>query len=164
MGNLPTTNLPPELSLRQAAEATGKRKQTILKAIQDGRLSASRTETGEWRIQAAELFRVYQPVAVDGQQNRQPQRQEPLKNDALPGWLPPDEAATLRTRLEMIEAERERERQGLQSTIDDLRRRLDGEAEERRRLTFLLTDQREKPALEPPPSQNRGFWTRLLGR
>ena len=63
----------------------------------------------------------------------------------------------------MIEAERERERQGLQSTIDDLRRRLDGEAEERRRLTLLLTDQREKPASELPPPQNRGFWARLLG-
>lgn len=161
MDNLTPTALPPLLSLRQAAEATGKRKQTILKAIQDGRLSASRTERGEWRIQAAELFRVYPPVAVDDHQNRPPSRHEPLKNEALPGWLPPEEAAVIRTRLEMAEVERERERQGLQSTIDDLRRRLDTEAEERRRLTLLLTDQREKS--EPTP-HNLGFWARLFGR
>lgn len=161
MDTAPGQLLPPELSLREAAAATGRRKQTLLKAIQDGRLSASRNDKGEWRIQAAELFRAYPPGAVDGQENRPPQRQEPVNGGRLAGWLPPEEAAKLRTRLEMTEAERERERQAARETIDDLRRRLDQEGEERRRLTLLLTDQRgREPQAEPP----RGLWRRLFGR
>jgi hypothetical protein len=41
------------------------------------------------------------------------------------------------------------------AVIEDLRRRLDAEAEERRRRTALLTDQR-------PAAPGRGFWRRLL--
>ena len=48
---------------------------------------------------------------------------------------------------------------------DDLRRRLDAEGEERRKLTALLTDQREKPTAEPeqPRKGLRGFLHRLTG-
>jgi hypothetical protein len=47
------------------------------------------------------------------------------------------------TAAERLLAERE-------GTIDDLRRRLDDEAQERRRLTALLTDQTPKPEPLPP--------------
>lgn len=62
-----------------------------------------------------------------------------------------------------------------QDTISDLRSRLDAEAEERRRLTALLTYQPEKPApaIEPAtapvpqvqPLQPRrlSWWQRLTG-
>jgi hypothetical protein len=40
------------------------------------------------------------------------------------------------------------------SVIDDLRRRLDTEAEERRKLTMILTDRRPR----------KKWWRRLLGR
>ena len=56
---------------------------------------------------------------------------------------------------ERLAAERER-------TIEDLRRRLDVEGEERRKLTAMLTDQRTAP--EPTPEPPRGFWARLRGR
>jgi hypothetical protein len=65
------------------------------------------------------------------------------------------------------------------SVIDDLRRRLDTEGEERRKLTALLTDQRQqrpsqaqlqqpapKPAAEPEPPPRkglRGWLIRLAG-
>lgn len=45
--------------------------------------------------------------------------------------------------LEALEKERMREREQMQATIDDLRKRLDEEAEERRKLTKLLTHQTE---------------------
>jgi hypothetical protein len=46
-------------------------------------------------------------------------------------------------------------------TIRDLRARLDAEAEERRRLTMLLADQR--PAPTPPPAElPRSAWRRFL--
>jgi len=38
----------------------------------------------------------------------------------------------------------------MQETIDDLRRRLDDEAAERRKLTLLLTHQPETPKAEQP--------------
>ena len=47
-------------------------------------------------------------------------------------------------KIEALDTERDRERRDAQATIDDLRRRLDREAEERRRLTLMLTDQRER--------------------
>src|SRR3982750_3758898 len=50
-------------SLKQAAEATGRTKPTILRAIQTGKISAKKTEMGEWEIEPAELHRVYPPVA-----------------------------------------------------------------------------------------------------
>ena len=43
----------------------------------------------------------------------------------------------------------------LQETVSDLRRRLDAEAEERRRLTAILADQRAAPA---QIRNRRGWW------
>jgi len=48
-------------SLRQAAQQAGTSKSTILRAVQSGRLSASRTDDGGYAIEPAELFRVYPP-------------------------------------------------------------------------------------------------------
>jgi hypothetical protein len=52
------------LSARQAGEHVGLSKQAILKAIHKGTLSAVKDEAGEWRIEPAELFRVYPPPAT----------------------------------------------------------------------------------------------------
>ena len=51
----------PGFSLRQAATEAGTSKSTILRAIQSGRLSATRTDDGGYAIDPAELFRVYPP-------------------------------------------------------------------------------------------------------
>jgi hypothetical protein len=48
------------LSLEQAADTTGESKLTTLRAIQTSKISASRDEaTGEWRVDPAELHRVF---------------------------------------------------------------------------------------------------------
>jgi len=148
-------------SLKQAAEATGKSKPTILRAIQSGKISGKKDDNGEWSIDPAELHRVYAAVASND-----------TRNDASPNHEIPNETAALRheikirdEKLELLEAERSRERGTLQDTIDDLRRRLDGESEERRALTRMLTDQRrqaEEKAQEPPGRPVGGFW-RWLG-
>ncbi len=49
------------LSLREAAEQAGTSKSTIFRAIKAGRLSATKTDDGDFAIDPAELFRVYQP-------------------------------------------------------------------------------------------------------
>src|SRR4051794_15449367 len=50
-------------SLAQAAAAVGRNRSSVLRAIKAGKISAVRDEaTGEWRIEPAELHRLY-PVA-----------------------------------------------------------------------------------------------------
>src|SRR5215203_2006279 len=50
-------------TLGEAAQAVGKAKSTIFKAIKDGVISSSRDERGRFVIEPAELHRVFPPVA-----------------------------------------------------------------------------------------------------
>src|SRR3954453_6228660 len=112
-------------TLGRAARATGKAKPTIAKSIQVGRISASRTADGAWAIDPAELHRVY-PLTqqMNGQELRD-----------LPGEPASAALAELLVERGRLVAEQV-------ETIRDLRARLDAEAEERRKLTAILTDQR----------------------
>ena len=125
-------------TLGDAAKATGISKPTLSKAIKSGKISAIKNEDGSFSIDPAELHRVFPAV------NRNTEKKPlPLQNETPKETLfPPDEL------LEKERSERERERKQLQATIDDLRRRLDEEASDRRqsaeeirRLTLLLTHQ-----------------------
>jgi excisionase family DNA binding protein len=49
-------------SLAEAAKATGTNKTTILRAIKSGKISGERDEHGNWRLEPAEVHRVYEPV------------------------------------------------------------------------------------------------------
>ena len=56
----------PEMTLSEAAKWAGVTRATIHKALKGGRLSGRKNDIGEWRIDPAELERVYQPgKAVD---------------------------------------------------------------------------------------------------
>lgn len=52
------------LGMKDAAKEVGMTRQGIWRAIQKGQLSASKNATGQWEIDTAELFRVYQPVTT----------------------------------------------------------------------------------------------------
>lgn len=135
-------------TLTQAAEATGKSKSTLLRAIQSSKISAMRDETGKgWLIEPAELHRLYPPVTA------QRANDAPMTHHATS-----DEIITLRRELALLSEERDRERSQLQERIDDLTRRLDDEAAERRRLTAILTDQRSQPVAPPAPEPRRSWW------
>ena len=54
------------LPIKEAAEQTGKVKQTILHAIHKGKLSARKNEHDIYEIDPAELFRVYPPTNSTG--------------------------------------------------------------------------------------------------
>ena len=73
----------------------------------------------------------------NGSENTESNDSQPLTTDAETALLRQDNVR-LREQIEMLRDER-----------DDLRRRLDTEAEERRRLTLIVTDQRVK---------RRGWW------
>lgn len=50
------------ITLREASEKVGVTRQTLMKAIKTGRISAEKSSKGEWRIEPVELFRVWSPV------------------------------------------------------------------------------------------------------
>ena len=120
-----------------AAKETGKAKSTISRYISKGKISAIKTKGGSYEIDAAELFRVFPKVErSNSSSNSQMERSATHKNT--------DETLVLEAKLEALQEERERERRQLEQTIEDLRRRLDAESEERRGLTLMLTDMRSK--------------------
>ena len=51
------------IGLSEAAAATGVNRSTIYRAWKAGKVSATRTDTGQIEIEPAELFRVFPPIA-----------------------------------------------------------------------------------------------------
>lgn len=144
----------------QAAEATGKNIATITRAIKSGKISALKDESGAWRIDPAELHRVF---PMNAQNLRKPEMQEdatpaqgaqtPMQDNVLQVEL-----ATLRERIraqDEILADRA-------ETIADLRARLDQEGEERRKLAAVLTDQTRPAAPTLPAPAPRPWWRRIF--
>jgi hypothetical protein len=132
------------LTAKQAADQTGKTKATILKAIKTGRLSGSKDDKGEWQIDPAELFRVYQHTPTDSPNSAPAHTTEHI------------ELAAVRDKLATLEQERQRERGQLESQIDDIKQDRDFW---RQQATALLTDQRK-----PEPEQTRKGWRGFLHR
>lgn len=132
-------------SLKQAAEATGKGKTTIHRDIKAGRLSASKDEHGRIWIDASELHRLYPPAVPESVPRNDP--------DGM-------RVALLEQEVEHLRAMLERERQ----VSADLSRRLDAEAEERRRLTRLLTHQPEESEKAAPVSAPAEGGPGLVGK
>ena len=139
-------------TLGTAAKATGKSKSTLSRDIKTGRISAIRRNDGSYEIDAAELHRVYPQVSNENS-NRNTESNDPEHPSAT-------RYAELLAHLEAAE----KRIQDKDETIDDLRRRLDAEAEERRKLTTLLTDQRQKSPQEPSGGRLSRAWSVLRGK
>jgi hypothetical protein len=132
-------------TLGQAARAAGRTKPTLAKAIKAGRLSAARADDGSYRIDPAELHRVY---PMTGKPNGSMQRSD---TPAADGATPAGSQAEVEG-LRALLAERERRVEEQASAIRDLRHRLDradervaAEVEERRRLLAVLTGPGRRP-------------------
>ena len=129
----------PMLTLTEAAKETGLSRSAVFKAIKAGKLSAKKDDNGHFQIDPAELFRVYDPVNKEDVSSKQQETRTDPQETA--------ENMVLKVKLEtMGELLRQ-----VQSERDDLRRRLDEEAAERRSLTALLTYKPE-PEHKPEPS------------
>ena len=127
-------------TLGTAAKATGMSRTAILRAIGKGKISAKKNDHGEWDIDPAELHRLYpqkQPDTVTDNVN--------VGSHSNTGLV--IENIEIKAKLDAAE-QRIRDKDAV---IDDLRTRLDAEAEERRKLTAILTDQRKQPIIAPPP-------------
>lgn len=156
-------------TLSQAAKEAGVSKGTLSKALQSGRMSGERREDGSFQIEPAELFRVFP---------RKPQEPRPRTDgkptettQATPGERAETaaEMAELRATVRLLE----RERETILVTVDDLRRALQEERDERRALQRQLMPPaapqmaQESPsaslaALEPS-RRSKGLLSRLMG-
>jgi excisionase family DNA binding protein len=121
-------------TLGEAAKATGKSKATLSKAIKSGRMSALKDETGTFRIDPAELHRVY-PATPQSKQKETPVN-----------TLETGDYRALQARLEAAE-ERLVDKDAV---IADLREDRD---KWRQQATALLEDKRP-----------RGWWAKVFGR
>src|SRR3954466_13774140 len=113
------------MTLAQAAEATGRSRSTLLRTIRKGQISASRDAAGGFLVDESELSRVF-----------------PIRgHDAADARPLPSLAAAL-ARLEAADARIADK----DTTIADLRHRLDEERAERRQTTAQLSAAQERIA------------------
>lgn len=131
------------ITFAEAARLAGVSKGAIRKAaLETQKLKAERDEQGVWRIDAADVQRLWpQRPSLDTVSD--PQQSPVTFSDTH------QDAAVISVLQAKLEAAEQR-MADKDAVIDDLRRRLDAEAEERRRLTMLLTDQR--------PARRRKWW------
>jgi hypothetical protein len=136
-------------SLKQAADAVGRGKPAILKAIKNGRISAKKDDNGQWQIDPAELHRVYPVTAAgNGSDTVSGERQET-----------PKESSVIAADIEMLR-ERLAEKDALIADLRTERDRLLGIVETQAQQVKLLTDQR--PATQP--AVRRGWWPWRRGK
>lgn len=136
-------------TLGEAARATGMSKAAISRAIKNGTISAARQDNGSYKIEPAELHRVYppRPSPLDGQPVSQSSAETELnhQNNAL--------NTVLQVKLEAVE-ERSRDKDAVIADLREDRDRWRAQAER-----LALTDQRATRGT--PPTKRR--W-RLFGR
>jgi hypothetical protein len=108
-------------SLRDAARAVGRGKPAILKAIKAGRISAEKDALGQWRIDPAELHRVYPLVPEPVSETPTGERNETPEISAV-----------------------QRELEVLRETVADLRGERDKLLQVIERQALLLQDQRPR--------------------
>lgn len=130
----------------QAAKAAGVSTATITRAIKHGKVSASKDDNGSWRIDPAELHRVFPPVAP----------QDPSK-DLVQGNAIPSKDSDLRLEVARLE-ERLKAAEALMAMADELR-----EAAEQDRDAWRMQAERLTKALPPPPpaielQKPQGWW------
>ena len=148
------------LSLKQAAEAVGKGKSTLQRAIKAGKLSAQISERGTYRIDPAELVRVY-PDDYSTDANKRNKLNQPKSSHG--NGLEHHETALLRLELEQVREQltqhrrlSDREIEQASATIEDLRKRLDRSDEDKKSLTLLLEHHTRQDA------KSLGFFAKLF--
>jgi hypothetical protein len=138
------------LSLAEAATAVGMVKSSILRAIKSGRISGTRDDLGQWRIEPAELFRVFEPVAASTDGNGASARPATVDSGALA-------EAQLRTAGLAVEVGMLREQ------LADARRDRDAWRDQAQRLALPKPETARKPETAPEPETAPAltWWRRL---
>jgi hypothetical protein len=144
------------VTLRVAAELTGKDRSTLNRAIENGKLSATKNDLGRYLIDPAELERVYGTLRAPAVHSNAPPEDAQSESSASSR-----EVELLRELLESERAAHARERGAFdrdRRTWEEQHARLLGLVEKHTDQIKLLTDQRERE------TERRTWLARWLGR
>lgn len=119
-------------------------KGALSKAIKSGKMSVYAKTKAGFQLDPAEVIRVF-PRKTETLPDEQ--LETPQKHSGNSALLM--EVEVLRQQAAMVEIERTREREQLTDRIENLQQMLSDEKSERRQLTALLSDQREKVSAPP---------------
>lgn len=158
--SLDTAGTMPEMTLSEAAAWAGKGRPAILKALQKGTISGRKDEGGQWRIDPAELARVYKPGNTQDRSSVVPRSTLDIAQKAQETAGKDRELTLLREMLAEVRNER-----------DDVRQDRDRWREQAEAQTRLLTHQQQTtpatlpdqalaPPLAPAP---QGWRAKLAG-
>jgi hypothetical protein len=138
----------PEMTLSQAAAWAGKGRPAILKALQKGTITGRKDESGQWRIDPAELARVYKAGNIQDRSRVVPRSNLDI-DEATAGK--DREIALLREMLAEVRAER-----------DDVRQDRDRWREQAETQSLLLTHQQQPVSAVPLTSAPQGWRAKLV--
>jgi hypothetical protein len=143
------------LSLGEASRLTGRGKTTLSRAIRRGALSATRTETGSYQIDAAELSRAF-PFPPPGQATPETDAETgPVAHHAT-------DVATLTERVRGLEQMSEKLREWLADALEQ-RDRWQEQAYTSQRLLAAPTKPEPEPEPELPEPVSWWRWLRTTG-
>jgi hypothetical protein len=110
------------VSLAEAGKLTGLHKVSILRAIRKGKISAEKDEHGEWRIQPAELFRIYPPLPEQRNRSGEEQQYAAPLTAALEAEISGLKQLnqTLRDQLDDVRGQRDKWEQAAQTALRQL--------------------------------------------
>jgi hypothetical protein len=94
-------------TLQQAAEATGKDKSTIQRAIKKGRISATKNDLGNYIIDQVELYRVF-PAAISNDATPMALQQVATYENAIENRFLNDKVKMLQELLEDMRQQRDK--------------------------------------------------------
>lgn len=129
------------LSVGEAAKAVGISRQAIQAAVKKGTISATKDAKGNWQIDTAELFRVYQPAKQEAPTVLQDFTSLGTEKDAEIREL----TANLKASRELAEH--------LQAQNEDLMKQRDA---------WQIEAQDWKQKALPAAPEKKGFWARLF--
>ena len=140
-------------TIGQAAEATGKAKSTIKKAIDDSTLSVYEKTSRGFKIEASELDRVFPFLNGERSENRSKKQNETVEKTPLNSAL----EIELKAKAEALakeQEERTRERDRMQAEIDRLEGQMDAAGKRYDNALAIIEDMRPKePKAAPEPEK-----------
>jgi hypothetical protein len=145
-------------TLGTAAKAAGVSKSAVYRALKSGKLSGSRTETGDYRIDPAELFRWRDSFVAA-------KRSEPSPTQPETGLTQPETAALqaqiagLKQIIELMQSQMDQTRMDLRRENDDLREQRDSWQVQAERLALerpKSTNETSAVIAMPPPEMPSG--------
>ena len=139
-----------KLNINQAAKSINVARSTLYRDINNGKVSITKDAKGRSFIDVSELERVYGEVTLsDMSESVSVQQSDTVEKDTLLQR----EIELLREHIDILKDER-----------DDLRQRLNAEAEERKKLTLILTHQKEIQETKEKAIKTSSLYEKIFGK